>query len=532
MSDPSPRFRVLVADAISEDGVERLRASPGIEAIVRTGLAPDELARELRDVDGLIVRSATKVTAESLGKPGRLKVIGRAGTGVDNIDLDAATRAGVVVMNTPGGNSVAAAELTMTLLLALCRNVSQANEELRAGRWERKKYMGVEVAGKTLGVVGLGKIGLEVARRARAFRMEIVGFDPFVSNEVARAAGVRCVELDELAAVADVLTLHVPRTDETRNLIDAAMLAKMKPGVRIINCARGGLVDEKALLDAIESGHVAGAALDVFDKEPPEDTRLVNHPHVVCTPHLGASTREAQVRVGIEIAEKLRDYLHEGVILDAVNFPAIDREEYARVGPVMDLAERLGGFLGQIADGGFRALRIRVSGSFGEHPLRPIAMAAARGLLAPVVEGVSHVNSLEIARARKIEVEESRGSDPGRYAGAIRMTLETDKGRVAVAGTLAEPAEARLVEVDGVPIESFPDGHMLFLRNHDRPGVVGAIGTLLGRAGVNIAGFQLGRSGSGSEAVSIINVDDEVPDAVLSEIRAVPEILDVRDVHI
>ena len=526
-------FRVLISDSVSPKGVELLQSTPGIEATVKTGMSPGDLAAELGEYDGLIVRSATKVTADVLARPGRLKVIGRAGTGVDNIDLKAATAAGVVVINTPGGNSIAAAEHTCSLLLALARNVAQANRELREGRWERKKYMGVEVAGKTLGVVGLGRIGREVARRAQGFRMEVLGYDPYVSSDVAADCGVKTVELDELVSRSDFVTLHLPVSPDTKHLIDAKLLERFKSGARLINCARGGLVDEAALYDAIESGHLAGAALDVFESEPPENRRLVEHPNVVATPHLGASTREAQERVGTEIAAKVRDYLQDGVILDAVNFPSIGREEYATLGPVMDLAASLGSFVGQIAEGGFRGLQVRTFGIFSDHSLRPLAMAAAKGLLTPVISGgVSYVNSLALASERGIKVEESRSNESSPYSGLLRLTLETDQGPVSVAGTLFEGDLARMVEVDGVAIESNPNGHLLFLRNRDVPGVVGRLGTLLGGADVNIAGIHLGRTKSRGDAVSIIRLDSQVPQDALAKIRELEDIVFVRDVTV
>jgi len=526
---PHASLRVLIADAISEKGVDCLRSTPGIEVTVRTDMDEATLAEALREHDALIVRSATKVTANVLRDPGRLKVVGRAGTGVDNIDLAAATRAGVVVLNTPGGNSVAAAELTMALLLALARNVPQANQSLREGRWDRKKYAGTEVAGKVLGVLGLGRIGREVALRAKAFRMEVVGHDPFVSSEVANGLGIRVADLDAVVEQADFLTLHLPVTPDTRNLIDAKRLARMKSGARLVNCARGDLVDEAALLEALDSDRLAGAALDVFATEPPTDRRLVDHPRVVSTPHLGASTSEAQERVGVEIAEKIRDFLASGVILDAVNFPSVRREDYAELGPVMDLAERLGSFLGQLADGGCRRLEMRAYGTFTDQPSRPVVMAATKGLLEPMLEaGVSYVNALALAGERGITVEESRSNETSPFAGLLRLTLETDRGRATVAGTLYGPDRPRLVEVDGVSIESYPRGHLLFFRNRDVPGVVGQIGTILGRSAVNIAGIQLGRADGGGGAVSIINVDGPVPAETLAEIRRIPEILMVR----
>ncbi len=529
MSEEQTVSRVLVADAISEEGVKVLRDTPGFEVTVQTGMSPDELRQVIGDYEGLIVRSATKVRADVLAEPGRLRVIGRAGTGVDNIDLEAATKAGVVVMNTPGGNSVAAAELTIAHLTALARNVSQSHADLREGRWERKKYMGTELDGKTIGVIGLGRIGREVARRAQGLRMRVLGFDPFVSSQMAQDFGIEYAELDDLLGRSDIVSLHVPRTDETHHMIDADAIKKMKPGARIINCARGGLIDEAALLEALESGHVAGAALDVYEKEPPTDLALVNHPRVVATPHLGASTREAQVRVGTEIADKIRGYLLDGVILDAVNFPSIDREAYAEIGPLMDLAERLGSFLSQTTDGGFRKLEVRVQGSFGDHALKPITMAAVRGLLSPVVEGaVSYVNALALADARGVTVEEGRSSEASPFAGLLRLTLETDSGKTTTAGTLYAPDRPRLVEMDGTSLELRPEGHMLFVRNRDVPGVVGKIGTILGRADVNIAGFHLGRPHGNDSAVSILTTDSAVPGEALQEICGIEQVLVAR----
>ena len=526
-----PLIRVLVADSVSTKGVELLNSTPGFEVVVQTGMKPDELRATIGDFDGLIVRSATKATAEILAAPGRLKVIGRAGTGVDNIDLDAATRAGVVVMNTPGGNSVAAAELTLAHLLAMSRHLPQANADLRAGRWERKKYVGNELDGKFLGIVGLGRIGREVARRAKGLRMQVLGFDPFVSQQAAADFGIRYLPLDDLVAQADYITLHMPLSDETHHVISAARLARAKRGVRLINCARGGLIDEVALYAALESGQVAGAALDVFEQEPPSDLRLIEHPAVIATPHLGASTVEAQERVGTEIAEKVREFLLNGVILDAVNFPSMDREAAAVMLPVMTLSEKLASFLAQISSGGFRRLEVRTLGSMAEHNLRPLAMAAARGLLSHASDDtVSFVNALGLAAERGITVEEVRSNEASPYAGLLRLSLETDIGETTVAGTFFAADRPRLVEVDGVSIESRPDGNLLFVRNCDVPGVVGKIGTILGRAGVNIAGIQLGRAHGSDDAVSIIDVDGPVPTAAVAEIQAIDEVLLVRAV--
>lgn len=533
MSETSVDSRVLVADNISEQGVRLLRETAGFAVDVRTGMSPQEIAAAVGEYDALVVRSATKVTADVLADPGRLRAIGRAGTGVDNIDLDAATRAGVVVMNTPGGNSVAAAELTMALLLSMCRNVAQSNAALRDGRWERKEWVGVELAGKVLGVVGLGRIGREVAHRAQGFRMDVLGYDPYVSTDVAEGFGIHFAPLAELIGKADILTLHLPLTDDTRHMIGPELIRQMRRGARIINCARGGLVDEDALLEAVDSGHIAGAALDVFESEPPKNTALLSHPKIVTTPHLGASTREAQERVGTEIAEKIRDYIQRGVILDAVNFPSIARHEYSALAPAMELAERLGRFLGQVLDGGFKRFEVQTLGSYSDHALKPIVMAATRGLLSPALEGsVSYVNALSLAAERGVQVDESRSSQSSPYAGLLRLTLTTDSASGTVAGTLMGPNRPRLVEVDGISIECEPEGTMLFFRNRDVPGVVGKIGSYLGESGVNIAGIQLGRPEGSDRAVSIVNVDGAVPPDALERIRSMDEIVQVRAVKV
>jgi D-3-phosphoglycerate dehydrogenase len=529
--ESDPTVRVLIADNVSDKGIALLQATPGVEVTVKTGMSPEELRVTVGDYDALIVRSATKVTADVLARPGRLRAIGRAGTGVDNIDLDAATRAGVVVMNTPGGNSVAAAELTLAHLIALARNVVQANHELREGRWERKKYVGTEIEGKTIGIVGLGRIGREVARRAKGLRMEVLGYDPYVSTEAAAGFGVQGVPLDDLIARSDFVSLHLPVSDETRHLIDAKRLSTMKPTARLINCARGGLVDEEALLDALDSGRIAGASLDVFETEPPTDRRLIEHPKVVATPHLGASTREAQERVGTEIAAKIRDYLRTGTILDAVNFPSFDRETSQALEPYMDLAVRMGSFLSQIVDGGHRRLEVRTYGTMSELSLRPLVLAAVKGLLGRAVEGgVSYINALLLAKERGITVEEARSNERSPYAGLLRLSLDTDNGRAEIAGTLLTAEQPRLVEVDRRPIESKLAGHMLFIRNRDVPGVLGKIGTILGRTGVNIAGIHLGRTEGTDGAVSIVDVDTPAPAEALNEIASLDEIVVVRPV--
>jgi D-3-phosphoglycerate dehydrogenase len=520
--------RVLVADAVSEAGLAVLRERPGFEVAVRTGLKPDELADVVGDYDALIVRSATRVTAQGLARPERLKVIGRAGTGVDNIDLEAATRAGIVVLNTPGGNATAAAEQTMCLLLGLARHLGPASADLRAGKWERKAYTGVELAGKTLGVLGLGRIGREVVRAALGLRMRVIAFDPYVPEAATSDLGIKRAPLEEVLSGSDFLTLHLPLVPETRHVLDAAALGRMQRGARLINCARGGLVDEAALLAALESGHLAGAALDVFEEEPPRDLALVRHPKVLATPHLGASTVEAQERVGAEIAAKVADYLERGIILDAVNFPAVPPEEQEILQPMMALAERLGRFVSQVAEGAPLRLTLRAFGELAQPALQPLVLAAAKGLLSPVLSSVTHVNSLALAASRGIAVEHGRSTEPTPpYAGLVRVTLVTEAETLTAAGTLVARAP-RLVEVDGLPLDSGASGPVLLFRNQDVPGVVGRVGTLLGDAGINIAGVQLGRTAPGAQAVFLVDVDQAVPPQVLESLRQIPGIVRVR----
>lgn len=532
MNEERPGRRVLITDRIADAGVALLRDA-GFDVDVHTDVPPDALADLVGHHDGLIVRSGTRVTEDVLARPGRLRVIGRAGTGVDNIDLPAATARGIVVLNTPGGNAVAAAEQTVALLTSLARNVPQAHADLRAGRWTRKAYVGIELTGKTLGIVGLGRIGREVARRAAGLRMRVLGHDPLVTPEAAEDMGVVHRDLDALLAEADVVSLHVPLAPATRHLLDRDRIARMKPGARLINCARGGLVDERALVEALDSGHLAGAALDVFETEPPPVDGVVGHPRAVVTPHLGASTVEAQERVAVEIAGKVRDYLVDEIILDAVNFPAIDRATFETLAPILDLAERLGRFAAQAVDGGIRSVGIRSVGAFAEHPLRPLSMAAVRGVLAPSVrEGLSWVNALQAAETRGITVDEGRSGERSPFTGALRLTLQAAGGTVEVTGTIGVAGTARVVEFDGIGIEVVPDGHMLVMWNRDVPGVVGKIGTILGRAGVNIAGLHLGRPTGGGDAVSVLRVDGPVPSDVLDAIRGLDEIVRIRPVEV
>ena len=518
--------RVLVTDGLHAVGVDALRQH-GLEVETAGALGEAELIRRVADVEGLIVRSATRVTRAVLAGAGKLEVIGRAGAGVDTIDVDAATERGVVVMNTPGGNTTAVAEHTLALLLALARRVPAADAALKAGRWEKSRLQGIELLGKTLGIVGLGRIGGEVARRAAGFRMEVIAYDPYLTREAAERLGVASVELDELLARADFITIHTPLGADTRHLLGEDELARVKLGVRIVNCARGGIVDEAALARAIEAGRVAGAALDVFEQEPPPpDHPLIRLPQVVVTPHLGAATDEAQTAVALAIAEQMADALLRGVVVNAVNLPSMDAETSRGQAPWVGLAEKLGLFLAQMAEGRMAEARLTYAGEVAGRPTATLTLAFLRGLLGTILsEHVTDVNAMLIAKSRGLRVTETSTTEAADYASLLTGELRTDRGVSSVAGTVFFTREPRFVQIDGYPLEALPTGYMLVFANLDVPGVIGRIGTLCGRHGINIAGMQLGRERRGGRAVSILNLDDPLPDAVLEEIRAMPDIV-------
>jgi D-3-phosphoglycerate dehydrogenase len=516
--------RVLVTDSLQEVGIETLRAE-GLEVDVVPTLPPADLARRIGPYAGLVVRSATRVTAEVIDAATALEVVGRAGVGLDNVDVEAASRRGIVCMNTPGGNTIAAAEHTMALLLAMARQLPQAHGQLKGGRWERERFLGTEVYGKTLGVVGLGRIGAEVARRAQGFQMQVIAYDPFLTEAVARRLGVELVELDALYRRADFISVHVPLTRETRGLIGAAELETMKPGVRIVNCARGGIVDEAALAAAIRAGRVAGAALDVFEAEPPWGSPVLDLDAVVVTPHLGASTEEAQTSVAVAIAQQMADLLLRGTVRNAVNAPSVDPEVLKELAPYLALAQKLGSFLGQVARGRMVEVQLRYAGEVAAYAVEPLTVTFLRGLLAVILEeNVTDVNAPYLARQRGLRVVESRTPASENWASLLSAELRTDARTWQVAGTVYHRQEPRIVEVDGYRMEAHPAGWMLVFSNDDVPGVIGRIGTLFGRHGINIAGMQLGRERPGGQAVSILNLDGAVPDHVLAEIRALPNI--------
>lgn len=522
-------YRVLVSDNLSPAGLEFLKKSPEIELDVRTGLSPEEVREALNDADGIVIRSATKLTAEILQGQTRLKAIVRAGVGVDNIDLAAATREGIVVMNTPAGNTTSTAEHTIAMMLALSRNIAPAAATMREGKWDRKKFTGTQLAGKTLGIIGLGRIGQAVAQRARGLEMRVIGYDPFLSADRAAEQGIELVrEVDELVPEVDYLTVHTPLTDETRGVINAERLSRMKPGVRIINCARGGIVDEEALADAVESGHVAGAALDVFVSEPPGDCRLTKLPGVLTTPHLGASTEEAQELVALEAAEILTDFLLRNEIRHAVNMVPISATEMQGLKPYLDLGHRLGLLLSQLGGhGGLKSAKLHYRGDAATKNTKLITAGFAAGLLASALdENVNIVNAELLARDRGIEIVESTSSVGGDFSTMITASIATDECEYSASGTIFGHEFLRLVRLQEFPLEAYLDGTLIIYRHHDVPGLIGFIGTICGRHQINIASMALGRMTNepGGDSIAVLNVDSEPPRELLDELAGHPEV--------
>jgi D-3-phosphoglycerate dehydrogenase len=519
--------KVLIADDLSPRAADIFRAR-GIEVDVQIGLKPDELKAIIGAYDGLAVRSATKVTKPVIAEALHLKVIGRAGIGVDNIDVPAATARGIVVMNTPFGNSITTAEHAIALILALARDLPAADRSTQAGKWEKSRFMGVELTGKVLGVIGCGNIGSIVASRALGLKMKVAAYDPFLSEDRAVALGVEKVELDELFARADFITLHTPLTDATRNIIDAAALAKMKQGVRIVNCARGGLIVEADLVAALDSGKVAGAAIDVFPVEPARESPLFGRDNVVCTPHLGAATIEAQENVALQVAEQMADYLLTGAVTNALNMPSLTAEEAARLKPYMKLAEQLGSFAGQMVEQGLRAITISYEGHVAALNTRPLTAIVLTGVLRPMTETVNMVNAPVLCRERDIRVTESKLEGESDYQTLIRVTVEGDGRLTSIAGTLFGGDKPRLVEIEGIAMEAELGANILFVRNKDKPGFIGNLGRTLGDAGVNIATFHLGRLGPEQDAIALIQVDQPLTEALLDQVRRIPHVVRVK----
>ncbi|WP_426257503.1 phosphoglycerate dehydrogenase [Sphingomonas sp. DC1600-2] len=513
--------KVLISDKMDPKAAQIFRER-GVEVDEITGKTPEELIAIIGEYDGLAIRSSTKVTKAILAAATNLKVIGRAGIGVDNVDIPAASAQGVVVMNTPFGNSITTAEHAIALMFALARQLPEADASTQAGKWEKNRFMGVELTSKTLGLIGAGNIGSIVADRARGLKMKVIAFDPFLSPERALELGIEKVELDDLLARADFITLHTPLTDQTRNILSAEALAKTKKGVRIVNCARGGLIDEAALKAGLDSGHIGGAALDVFVEEPAKASPLFGTPNFVSTPHLGASTTEAQVNVAIQVAEQMADFLVAGGVTNALNMPSLSAEEAPRLKPYMALAEKLGSLVGQLTHGAIARISVHAEGAAAELNQKPIVAAVLAGFLRTQTDTVNMVNAPLLAKERGIEVREVRTEREGDYHTLLRVSVKTDAGERSVAGTLFGDSAPRVVELFGIKVEADLAGHMLYVVNEDAPGFIGRLGTLLGTAGVNIGTFHLGRRSAGGEAVLLLSIDDAVTPDLLAQIRALP----------
>jgi D-3-phosphoglycerate dehydrogenase len=513
--------KVLISDQLSPAAVQIFK-DRGVDVDVKPGLSKEELKSIIGRYDGLAIRSATKVTADLLAAATHLKVVGRAGIGVDNVDIPAATARGVIVMNTPHGNSITTAEHAIALMFALAREIPAANASTHAGKWEKNRFMGVELTGKTLGVIGCGNIGSIVAERAKGLRMKVAAFDPYLSPERAGELGVDKVELDELLRRADIITLHTPLTDKTRNILDAKALAKTKKGVRIINCARGGLIDEAALKDALESGHVAGAALDVFETEPAKTNLLFGSDKVVATPHLGASTSEAQENVALQVAEQMSDYLLTGAISNAINMPSITADQAAKMKPWISLAGNLGAFAGQLTETSIKAVEIVYEGTAAELNTKALTQAALAGLLKPNLSDVNMVNAPIVAKERGIQVSEVTRTQHGAYEGYLMLKVTTENQTREAAGTVFSNGIPRLIQIKGIDMDAQFAPHMLYVTNEDKPGFIGKLGTLLGDAKINIASFNLGRTAAGGDAIALVEVDGAVPEGVLADLRKLP----------
>src|SRR6266571_446374 len=515
--------KVLISDRLSAAAVQ-IFTDRGVEVDVKPGLDKDQLAEIVGGFDGLAIRSATKVTAKLLDRAKRLKVVGRAGIGVDNVDIAAATAKGVIVMNTPYGNSITTAEHAISLMLALARQIPAADVSTQSGKWEKNKFMGVEITGKTLGVIGCGNIGSIVVDRAHGLKMRVVAYDPYLSPERAVDIGVHKVELDDLLRRADFITLHTPLTERTRNIIDARALGLTKRGVRIVSCARGGLVDEQALRAALDSGHVAGAAFDVFTEEPATGNPLFGHPNVVCTPHLGAATTEAQENVALQIAEQMSDYLLNGAISNAVNFPSITAEEAPKLRPFIELADKLGSFAGQLTETGILKVQITYEGHVAEMKIKALTSAALSGLLRPMLGDVNVVSAPVVAKERGMVVDEIVRAAQSDYESLITVTITTERQERSVSGTVYADGKPRLVDIKGIRVDAEFGKSMIYVTNEDKPGFIGHFASLLGDAKINIATFHLGRNKPGGDAIALVEVDGKVPAELLAKVQALPQV--------
>jgi D-3-phosphoglycerate dehydrogenase len=522
--------KVLISDALSPRAVEIFKER-GVDVDVHTGLKPEELNAIVGNYDGLAIRSSTKVTKDILKTAQRMRVVGRAGIGVDNVDVPAATERGVVVMNTPFGNSITTAEHAIALMFGIARQLPAANASTHAGKWEKNRFMGVEVTGKVLGVIGCGNIGSIVADRAVGLKMKVVAYDPFLSDERAKDMGVEKVDLDALLARADFITLHTPLTDATKNILDAKAFAKCKKGVKVINCARGGLINEADLKAALDSGQVGGAALDVFPVEPAKESIFFGMENVIATPHLGASTNEAQENVALQIAEQMADFLLNGAVVNALNMPSVSAEDATKLKPYMRLAEFLGSYCGQLADESLKEIIVEYEGHAAELNVKPLTSLVLMSVLRPQLDSVNMVNAAVIAKSRNIQVSETKRERSSDYHTLIRVKMVTNLGEYVAAGSLFGSGKARIVELGDFKVEAEPAAHILYVRNQDKPGFIGRLGTLLGGNSINIANFQLGRNAPGDQALALVTVDQPIDDALLQKIGALEGVLKARVLH-
>jgi D-3-phosphoglycerate dehydrogenase / 2-oxoglutarate reductase len=520
-------MKILISDKLAEEGIQILKAVKEFQVDCKFGISPADLKACIKDYDALIIRSGTTVTAEIVEAAGKLKVIGRAGVGLDNVDLKAATKKGIVAMNTPAGNTTSTAEHTMSMILALSRNIPQACASLKAGKWERNKFQGVELYGKTLGIIGLGRIGSTVAGFAKGFGMKVIAYDPYISTGMATRTDIKLGGLEELIRESDYITLHIPKSAETKNIISEKEIATMKKGVRIINCARGGLIDEPALAKALTDGRVAGCAVDVFDPEPPAtDNPLLKCDNCIATPHLGASTSEAQVNVAIEIAENVRNALLGRGIVNAANYPSLTAEAYKALEPYIDLAERMGKFAGQLVNGRINGIKVVYSGALIKYKVEPVTMALVNGILSPVLgDMINSINSLDVAKDRGINVQETLSNKEEEFVNLVNVEISTDQDSLTVWRTLSGNNQPRIVKVNKVYVEATPGGYMLFINNNDKPGIVGAVGSILAQDNINIAGITFGRETPGGLAISVVNVDSEASTATIEKIKKTKNIL-------
>ena len=523
-------IKVLVSDALSVEGLKVFNDSVELTVDVKTDLKPDALKEIIKDYDALVVRSATKVTKEIIQAASKLKVIGRAGVGLDNVDLEAATAKGIIVMNTPAGNTISTAEHTFSMILTLSRNIAQANASMKKGEWKRSKFMGVELYNKVLGIVGFGRIGSEVAKRALSFGMKVLAYDPFLSAQIAESIGVGIAELTKLLQESDYITVHTPLTDETRHMISDKEFGMMKKNVRIVNCARGGIIDELALVRAVKEGKVAAAALDVFENEPlAADSELLKLDNVITTPHLGASTEEAQINVAIEVAEIVRDALLGRGIRNAANYPCLEAEVCKILNPYINLGEKLGMFSAQLVEGRFQELVINYSGQITKYDLSSVTLALAKGVLTPILkETVNFVNGVSLLKERGINLRESKSAQEGEFVNLIQLEIKTDKETKSVCGTLSSNKQPRIVKIDDYYLELYPVGEMVFIRNWDKPGLIGSLGTFMGKNGINIAAMTFGRDKPNGKAISVLNVDSQVSPEIQDKIRELENILTVK----